>query len=235
MDEKICRKCGRLLPLSMFHKAKENKDGHVSSCKDCMKDYTRKYNREHSDVIKEKWKKHYENHREEELLRIKEYREKHKEEIKQYQKQYREKNSDKIRESHREYWKQYYIENKDLLLLKNKQNLQKRNLVEGTITQEQFNECIIFFNNVCAYSGEQFENDPVNDLTMDHIIPLHCGGTNYIWNIVLTKRTYNSSKGIKDMSEWYKTKEFYSEERLQKILEWQEYAYQKWGNNEIAC
>ena len=55
MDEKICRKCGRLLPLSMFHKAKENKDGHVSSCKDCMKDYTRKYNREHSDVIKEKW------------------------------------------------------------------------------------------------------------------------------------------------------------------------------------
>ena len=37
------------------------------------------------------------------------------------------------------------------------------------------------------------------------------------------------------MSEWYKTKEFYSEERLQKILEWQEYAYQKWGNNEIAC
>ena len=70
---------------------------------------------------------------------------------------------------------------------------------------------------------------------MEHIIPLHCGGTNYIWNIVPTKRTYNASKGIKDMSEWYKTKEFYSEERLQKILEWQEYAYQKWGNNEIAC
>ena len=31
------------------------------------------------------------------------------------------------------------------------------------------------------------------------------------------------------MEEWYKKQKYFSEERLQRIYEWQEYAYNKWG------
>ena len=35
------------------------------------------------------------------------------------------------------------------------------------------------------------------------------------------------------MLNWYQKQEFYSEERLQKIYEWQEYAYEKWGTKSV--
>ena len=34
------------------------------------------------------------------------------------------------------------------------------------------------------------------------------------------------------MLEWYQEQEFYSEERLMKIIEWTIYAYDKWGKND---
>ena len=42
-------------------------------------------------------------------------------------------------------------------------------------------------------------------------------------------RPYNSSKYNKDMLTWYKQQEFYSDENLDKIRKWQEYAYNKWN------
>ena len=153
----------------------------------------------------------------------------------QWQKQYREKNKDELNSKHREYWKRYYIDNKYQILNKNRLSKEKRNSIEGVLLQEQINECLMFFNNICAYSGQPFGEDTIDNLTLDHIIPLNSGGTNYIWNIVPSRRTCNSSKGAREMLDWYTTQDFYSEERLQKILEWQEYAYNKWGNEEIAC
>ena len=40
--------------------------------------------------------------------------------------------------------------------------------------------------------------------------------------------SYNKSKNANDIDEWYITQNFYSEERLNKIYEWQEYAYNKY-------
>lgn len=39
---------------------------------------------------------------------------------------------------------------------------------------------------------------------------------------------YNYSKQNKDMLSWYKQQDFYSEEKLNKIYEWIEYAKNKW-------
>ena len=47
-------------------------------------------------------------------------------------------------------------------------------------------------------------------------------------------KNYNSSKKDKDLLEWYKEQPFFSEERLQKIYEWQEYAYNKYHKEEIV-
>jgi len=37
MEEKICKKCGKLLPLDMFYPHKAMKDGHLNFCRDCVK------------------------------------------------------------------------------------------------------------------------------------------------------------------------------------------------------
>ena len=42
-------------------------------------------------------------------------------------------------------------------------------------------------------------------------------------------RRLNSSKNDRDMIKWYKQQEFFDIDRLMKIYEWQEYAFEKWG------
>ena len=83
-----------------------------------------------------------------------------------------------------------------------------------------------YFNWECAYSGETLKD---NTRSIDHIKPLNQGGEHEIWNVVPMDRGLNSSKNDKDMEEWYQEQDFYSEERLQKIYEWQEYAYNKYS------
>ena len=82
-----------------------------------------------------------------------------------------------------------------------------------------------FFDFRCAYSGETLSK---NNRSIDHIVPLNSNGDNMIWNIVPMTRSLNSSKCAKDMLEWYKEQDCYSEARLQKIYDWQEYARKKW-------
>ena len=36
VDTKICKKCGRELPMTSFRIARSNSDGHSSRCKDCL-------------------------------------------------------------------------------------------------------------------------------------------------------------------------------------------------------
>ena len=111
-------------------------------------------------------------------------------------------------------------------------NNKRRSLEENQgngISKEQWLEMMLFFDFKCAYSGEYLGGSVNNDRTIDHIIPLVLGGENEIWNIVPMLKSYNSSKNANDMEEWYKQQEFYSEERLNKIYEWIEYAKDKWG------
>lgn len=45
MKTKVCRKCGKTLPISDFHKNKKSSDGLHSYCKECHKEYNLEYNR----------------------------------------------------------------------------------------------------------------------------------------------------------------------------------------------
>ena len=38
---KVCKKCGRELPITEFTPNKTSKDGHVGQCKDCINAYQR--------------------------------------------------------------------------------------------------------------------------------------------------------------------------------------------------
>ena len=96
------------------------------------------------------------------------------------------------------------------------------------ITKEQWLEMMKYFDWKCAYSGEYIGGNGEHR-TIDHIIPLASGGEHEIWNLVPMYDSYNFSKYYKDMLTWYKEQPFFSEERLNKIYTWQEYAFNKWG------
>ena len=153
----------------------------------------------------------------------KKYREENKEHILEYMKQYYEENKEQIVEYH----KQYYEENPHIQFNeRNKRRSKEENQGSG-ITKEQWLEMMIFFDFKCAYSGEKLNNKEVR--TVDHIVALDNGGLNEIWNCIPMYRNYNSSKGVKDMLDWYRQQEYFSKERLNKIYAWIEYAYNKWA------
>ena len=87
-----------------------------------------------------------------------------------------------------------------------------------------------FFDWKCAYSGEYIGGDNKDKKrTIDHIVALDNSGEHEIWNCVPMLKSYNSSKHINNMLEWYLEQPFFSIERLTKIYEWRIYAYEKWG------
>lgn len=142
----------------------------------------------------------------------KKYREENKEKIRELKKKYREENKEKIKQYSKLYRKTevYKIYRKNT---KHKRKQQEKNGVG--ITVEQWKSCLEFFDYRCAYSGEQCD-----DLNMEHVVPLSKGGEHAYYNIVPCVATYNSSKGNKDMEEWYRKQPYFSEERLHKIYEY---------------
>ena len=160
------------------------------------------------------------------------------EKISKRHKQYYEANRDKELERRKRHYKdnkekecergkQYYQSLQGQVVAFNKR--QRRRIKEeqqGTgITKDQWLEMMKFFDFRCAYSGERLSN---KTRSIDHIEPLNSNGDNAIWNCVPMTRSLNSSKRDKDMLEWYKEQDFYSEARLVKIYKWQEYAFNKY-------
>lgn len=162
----------------------------------------------------------------------KQYHKQNREKILEQKKQWRENNKDNISE----YGKQYRATPRGQALIFNKhckRRLREQNQGNG-INKMQWLEMMKYFNWECAYSGEYIGgSNKQNIRSIDHIIPLNKDGVHEIWNIVPMDRRLNSSKNNKDLLEWYQKQPFFSEERLQKIYEWQQYAFNKWHKDEI--
>ena len=210
--------------------------------KDKRAEYYKQYREANKDKIAERHRLYYKNNKEKLLDKKKQYCESNKEKISEYHKQYYqnnkekvseyhkqyyEANREKINERHRQYNKQYNETLHGKVVVFNRNN--KRRLKEqeqGTgITKDQWLEMMKFFDFRCAYSGETLTKDT---RSVDHVVPLNSNGDNMIWNCVPMTRSLNSSKSTKDMLEWYKEQDCYSEARLAKIYEWQEYAFNKY-------
>ena len=161
---------------------------------------------------------------------------------KKYTKQWNENNKEHIAEHNKqwneanpEYGKQWRENNRERNNELSRKAENKRRALKaqngGEYTLEQWQECLEFFDYKCAYSGEPINNSNVN---VEHIIPISKGGTNNITNIVPALDTVNFSKNASDMLSWYKEQPYYSEERLNKILDWIEYASNKYELNTIS-
>jgi predicted restriction endonuclease len=75
----------------------------------------------------------------------------------------------------------------------------------------------------CAYCGSE------ENLTLDHITPRSKGGSDRVTNVLCACKECNKSKGHQMWSDWYLNQEFFTTERLSKIVEWQK----KIADNEL--
>ena len=109
-------------------------------------------------------------------------------------------------------------------------------LISFILFSLQYIECNNWFNWKCAYSGENLKKSKdTYGRTLDHIIALNNEGLNEPWNIIPMRKGYNSSKNATENSlNWYKEQEYFDIDRLNKIVEWQIYAYEKWGGEEFG-
>ena len=208
-ETKECIACHKELPLEAFSKNRYTKDKLHYYCKECAKNKRKLYREENKERINKHNKDYYENN--------KEY-------LKEYYKEYYKKNKGKITE----YNKKYFQTSKGRIVQFNAYNRRRaKEQAQGSgLTKEQWLEMMKFFNWHCAYSGITLTKDT---RSIDHVVALNKNGEHEVWNLVPMYRPYNSSKHDKDMLKWYKQQDFYSEERLAKIYEWQEYALNKWG------
>ena len=234
---KKCSKCGRWLVANKvnFSKYYRGKYRLSSRCKQCDK----QYRQEHKEGILQYQQQYRQNNKEQLLEKHRQYHKEHKEQRNEYSRQYNKEH----KEEQRQRDKQYYYNNREKILERSKQyyqtpqgqtvrfnNLNKyRTKLEnngGQLTVEQWTACMEFFDWKCGYSGKSLTND---NKSIDHIIPVSMGGSGNPWNCVPMDKSLNSSKRDTDMMEWYTAQDFYSKERLDKILAWQEYAYNKWS------
>jgi hypothetical protein len=193
------------------------------------KDKARQYYRDNIDYFNQYHKEHDKEYREKNKEKIlkqeKEYQLKNKEKIKEVKRQYHIKHRDEILEKHKIYRDAHKEERKRWLnspsgKLSSKKSHHKRRVLlnnsEGDFSKDELQLLLDFFDNKCAYTGEPLELH----YHLDHIVPISKNGTNYIWNIVPSNAMPNCSKGTRDMEEWFRKQEYFSEERLQKIYEW---------------
>lgn len=90
----------------------------------------------------------------------------------------------------------------------------RHSTLDGTITGDEWLECLEYFDNACAYCGS------TSNITRDHIEPVSKGGLNLISNIVPACKSCNSSKRNKPLVTWYTSQKFATPERLDKVLNW---------------
>ena len=93
---KTCTKCGETKPLDDFHRDKRRPDGRRSDCKECGREYKRRYLEGNRDELREYHRR---------------YREENRDKVRERKHRYYEENRDKVRECQR----RYYEENRDII------------------------------------------------------------------------------------------------------------------------
>ena len=84
----------------------------------------------------------------------------------------------------------------------------------ATLSWEQWQEAMFYFNDSCAYCGSE------QDIEQDHVVPASSGGAYVQGNIVPACHKCNDSKRSRELVSWFEEQPFFSKERLQRIRGW---------------
>ena len=108
---KTCTKCGVVKPLDDFHRYKTGAGGRKPHCKECVREYKRRYYEENRDKERERNRRYYEENRDKVREYNRRYYEGNRDKVREYKRSYREENRDKMLD----YKRRYYEENRDIL------------------------------------------------------------------------------------------------------------------------
>ena len=150
--------------------------------KEKRKQYAKEYREANKERVKEKDKQYYEEHKEEYL----QWRKKHLDNKRRYDKQYRKEKPFKV------------ISHQCNKLIKKYPNI-------GLVTPEQIEDIYNKQNGKCAILGKEYS---LEELSLDHIIPVSNNGTNHIsnlrfihWRLNLFKLDSTEEEFISDLNE----------------------------------
>jgi len=194
---KVCNKCHKELPANneFFHKNRSSKDGLNSICIKCKKEYCFDNKDKINNYVKKYRKENYEKCLQRQRLRMK---------------------TQKYKLQAKEWTKRLYQKNKVKRAIQWQNRRAEGMGASGKITLQQWDDCLKYFDYKCAYCGKS------KKLSIDHIIPLTKNGINSLSNIVPSCKSCNSSKSNHNYENWYKSKEFYAEEKNIIIKKWVE-------------
>jgi 5-methylcytosine-specific restriction endonuclease McrA len=185
MKTRRCYRCKKEKALDHFYRS--SRDGYVGECKECRKKTAhQRYleNKEHILAVNSRWHKANLDHHN------------------ALNREWDKRNPDKRREITRRHYYKYHTReiarvidwrkrNPDKFAIYCKNNRAMRRGAEGRHTLREWQELCERYDNKCAACGKPAK------LTVDHIVPLTKGGTNYIENIQPLCQSCNSSKNSK--------------------------------------
>lgn len=181
-DNKFCPKCEKIKPVSDFYRRGGSRGSEPSSMCKCCKIA---YNRDHGYNST-----YYKRHVEESCARVKEWRNKNKDRCRERSGRWIEKNRNLANARTRLYRKN----NPDKAAAWDRKKRACRKKAIGSFSSQEWNDLKTRLGSKCLRCMKQ---EPEIKLTVDHIVPLARGGTNFISNIQPLCGTCNSSKGPK--------------------------------------
>lgn len=202
--EKQCSICGKWFPCTdeYFYINKSNKtDGLYPDCKKC-------------EIIRSgEWERNPQNKDSVRKSAIKRNaKPEFKEKMRAYAKKQREDG----------YNKEYQFKNKDKIKIYN----ERRQIKNHNISENEWNTCLNYFNNSCAYCGITEINHKKKYNETLHKEHVEHDGANDLSNCIPACKSCNSQKWKFKLDDWYnQTNENYTDERYNKIEQWLEEDY----------
>ena len=170
---KICSKCRTSKAITDFHKDPKHKDGLRSECKECQGARIKEWNDNHKEWRKKRDAQYHREH----------YRKSKR--AAYYRKRYQD-NKERIKQQNRE----YRMKHKAQAVIRTAKYRSTKLSLEATLTNEQWEGLKLMFKNRCIYCGKRTKR-----LEREHIIPVSCGGSFTLQNIVPSCRSCNARKG----------------------------------------
>lgn len=213
------RKYNEVNKVSIAKKVSEYYDEH----KEETSEYQKQYRKDNREYISNHDKKYYLDNKES----IDEYHRKYyldnKDSVNERIGKYQQSNQDSIIK-----WrKQYYLEHKIVHAARSKRYrennrercntmtqkyIAKKRALPNTLTNEQWEEIKLHFDNKCCYCGQ------ANPLAREHFMSMSKGGEFTTNNVLPSCQPCNSSKGVASFFEWYPKYRYYSKKREKAIL-----------------
>lgn len=184
IPHKTCTMCNESKPLSDFHPHRGNRDGHRNQCKACRCAYFRDryetnsaYRDHHLSRNRDLRNKRYHTdatYKATELARVAANRVRFADRRKRYAR----------------YWRELPHARPLMCVLNNRRRARKRQN-GGAYTQIEWDQLCAFYDHRCLCCKE------CKRLTVDHVVPISCGGSNAIENIQPLCMDCNRRKGAK--------------------------------------